>query len=221
MYPEKHHNRGRDLAFLTPAKNVERRLEPMKVNVALFDDEQDVEKEELQGEEPAGKSPPYVPDEDGDDEEDESDSHSRLKTALLVALMLGGFAVFVFNMMGFVNNVRLDNQGTPNAIYEELDRLEHFLDVGDDGSVTVSVAEREESEVPTHADRDGPPGGAAQTASPGSGDEDKDSQKAVDDALNYAALKEQELKNAEDMLDSALRRNDELQQQIDQLTGGS
>lgn len=193
----------------------------MKVNMTLFDDEQDVEKEELQGEEPAGESPPPAPDEDGDDEEDESDSHSRLKTALLVVLMLGGFAVFVFNMMGFVNNVRLDNQGTPNAIYEELDRLEHFLDVGEDGSVTVSVAEREESEVPTHADRDGPPGGVAETASPGSEDTDEDSQKAIDDALNYAALKEQELKNAEDMLDSALRRNDELQQQINQLTGGS
>lgn len=217
---------GEDAAEEKQAKPV--KAKPVKIEPVQEPDEQDMDKE------------------DDEEELDESDKHSKLKTVLLVALMLGGFAIFVSNMTGLVNNMRLDNQGgaTTNIIYDAGDRLDNFMDIGEDGSITVNVEDHKESGVPTDAARDGP-------VSEDSGTDESDTydgsvtvnledhkengipsgtyksdseavaamQKQVDEANNHAAFVEQELRNAEDMLDSSLQREAELQQTIDELTG--
>lgn len=208
----------------------------MKVNMALLGEEQEEEKpvlEEMPARKPK-KQPEPEPEQDEDeeepeeepdedDEDDQSDKHSKLKTALLVAMMLGGFVILVSNMMGLVNNMRLDNQGsaTTSIVYEAQDKIDSFFDMGDDGSVTISVDDHKESEVPTDAARDGPEDEAEAPSYEDESSAIAAMRKQVDEANNYAALKEQELKNAEDMLDSSLQREADLQSQIDQLTGNN
>lgn len=92
--------------------------------------------------EPEAKKPKAKgkPKDDGTDEYDESGKSSKLKTFLLVMLMVCGFALFVYNMYGFVNNMRLQNQGsaTTNVVYDASDRLDAFMDT--EGSATVEAA---------------------------------------------------------------------------------
>lgn len=145
---------------------------------------------------------------------DESDRHSRLKTFLLVAAMIGGFGLFVWNMTGLVNNMRLDNQGYPVNIVYEMENLDDFRNGAEGSAATTDTGQTEE--VTTDAVRDGPGPPAVQAA------EDTGTVKAPDgdagttaamqqemqDIRNENALLKQELKNAEDMLDSALERLD-------------
>lgn len=162
-------------------------------------------------------------DEEEDDEEDESDKHSKIKTLLLIAAMVGGLGLFVWNMTGLVNNMRLDDQGYAVNVVYDMEDLGSFMDSSNSsGSVTVPI-EQTEGEVTTDAARDGPDtetddkSGSVSYAN--ESEEITVLRQEVEDALNEAALVRQELKNAEDMLDSSLQREAELQEQIDTLTG--
>lgn len=203
--------------------------------------------------EPEAKAPKgkRKPKDGGTDKYDESGKSSKLKTFLLVMLMVGGFVLFVWNMYGFVNNMRLQNQGsaTTNVVYDASDRLDAFMDT--EGSATVEVT----TEASTEEAEDSPGDTAAvpddvaipdsdvdvidtavytstkgETTTENSGNSssvvyNSESeavaalQKEVEEANNHAALVEQELKNAEDMLDSSLQREADLQSQLDGLKG--
>lgn len=203
----------------------------MRVNMSLLDEGQEEEMSPVR-EEPVQDNDGMEEEdavEEEDDGEDESDKYSRLKTVLLLAMMIGGFAIFVSNMTGLVNNMRLDNQGsaTTNIVYEAQDRIDSFLGSVEAGSATISVEDHEESGVSTDAARDGPVSEDSDEGSEGTEDFGSAAEaveaarKERDEALNYAALKDQELKNAEDMLDSALQKVDEQQQIIDSLNGNN
>lgn len=188
----------------------------MKVNMALVSEE-DEEPMEVRAEAEA---------EEEDDEYDESDKHSKLKTFLLVVAMVGGFGLFVWNMTGLVNNMRLDNQGfAVNTVYD-MEELGDFMENMGEGSQAsdTPASDKTESGVSTDAARDGPgaaeSGNAAQVADRDGSSDTAALRKEVQDALNEAALVKQELKNAEDMLDSSLQREAQLQSQLDALTKG-
>ncbi len=213
----------------------------MKVDMALLSGEAEAEVKPVPA--PAAKIPVSddtdsvdiddgEEEEDGEDELDESSSHSKLKTFLLIAAMVGGFGLFVWNMTGLVNNMRLDSQGTANTniVYEY--NLEDFMGSSENGSVTIDVEDHEESEVSTDAVRDGPESDesgstglddhmASETGGSGDAATASELEQELRDAKNHAALVEQELKNAEDMLDSSLAREAELQSEIDRLTGNN
>ena len=59
--------------------------------------------------------------------------------------MVGGFALFVWNMTGFVNNMRMDSQGSATSIIQEMESLDDFMDR--DGSAAVDVNEAPERMV--------------------------------------------------------------------------
>lgn len=166
-------------------------------------------------------------DEEDEDEIDESDKHSKFKTFLMVALMVGGFGLFVWNMTGLVNNMRLDSQGHAVNVVYDMEDLGSFMDSSDgSGSTTVIDAEKIESEVSTDAARDGPKSGNSSDTmyiepSAGESNDMAELRKKVQDALNEAAFVKQELKNAEDMLDSSLAREAELQKKLNELTKGN
>lgn len=147
-----------------------------------------------------------------EDEIDESDKHSKLKTALLVAAMVGGFALFVWNMTGLVNNMRMDSQGSATSIIQEMESLDDFMD--SDGSAAVDVNDAPEREVPTDADRDGPAvnesdGGHETKTYENESDEMAALRAERDQAVKDKELTERELANAEKMLDAALAREAE------------
>lgn len=187
----------------------------MKIDAALMAGEPE---EELEG------TTAVEPEEE--DGLDESDSHSRLKTFLLLAAMIGGFGLFVWNMTGLVNSMRLDNQGMANIVYE-MD-LDDFRDGND--NLRPAADENmlpEEGGNSVDAARDGPvekppdPGGTEQ---PGSGAQYMDESEEVAalrqqlaDTENEMALLRQKQGVTEDMLDSSLAREAELQGQIDTL----
>lgn len=191
---------------------------PMKVNTALLlAEEQEQQAVSTVDEEPVGSL--MEVEEDEDDDEDESGKHSKWKTLLLIAAMAGGFVLCVWNFTAIANNARLDNQGHAIAIVSEMEDLDSFMD-RDEGSGST-IPDKDvimESEVSIDAARDGPSSGDSYTSSI---DEDdiEAIRKQAQDALNEAALVRQELKNAEDMLDSSLAREAELQNRIDELTG--
>lgn len=166
-------------------------------------------------------------DEEDEDEIDESDKHSKFKTFLMVALMVGGFGLFVWNMTGLVNNMRLDSQGHAVNVVYDMEDLGSFMDSSDgSGSTTVIDTEKIESEVSTDAARDGPKSGNSSDTmyiepSAGESNDMAELRKKVQDALNEAAFVKQELKNAEDMLDSSLAREAELQKKLNELTKGN
>lgn len=161
-----------------------------------------------------------------EDEFDESDKHSKIKTFLLVAAMIGGFGLFVWNMTGIVNNMRLDNQGYAVNTVREMEDLKSFMNTGGSGSTTVSATEQE-SRTSTDTARDGPGSDDSGSGASGSSsyanesEEIKALRQEVQNARNEAALVKQELKNAEDMLDSSLRREEDLLIQIDWLSNGN
>ena len=162
------------------------------------------------------------PAEETTDAFDESDKHSRLKTFLLIVAMVGGFGLFVWNMTNFVNNMRLDSQGYPvNAVYE-MEDLNDFMNTDNrDDSAATNVDDQTESEVSTDATRDGPESEPDDISSDIADDDADTLRQKAQDALNEAALVRQELKNAEDMLDSSLQREAELQNQLNTLNGGN
>lgn len=151
---------------------------------------------------------------------DESDKHSKLKTLILVAAMVGGFGLFVWNMTGLVNNMRLSTQGSATSIVYEMEDLQSFLNIGnDEESGTVPVSDLTEKNSSADAARDGPAdsGGASETEVPADTDTAALMQER-DEAKNEAAFVRQQLKNAEDMLDSSLSREAELERQVKELT---
>ena len=167
-------------------------------------------------------------DEDDDEDDiDESDKHSKLKTFILVAAMIGGFGLFVWNMTGLVNNMRLDSQRHAINVVYDMEDLGSFMNSSDgSGSTTVTDAEKMESEVSTDAARDGPASGNSSGTmhiepSAGESNDMAELRQEVQDALNEVAFVKQELKNAEDMLDSSLAREAELQNKLDELTKGN
>lgn len=200
-----------NMASLVSDDNEE--LQGMALETDMDEDDTDEDVEEVE--------------EDEDDEIDESDKHSKLKTFLMVALMVGGFGLFVWNMTGLVNNMRLDNQGHAINVVYDMEDLGSFMDSSDgSGSTTVTDAEKTESEVSTDAARDGPTSetpSAAMHIEPSAGESSDmaELRQEVQDALNEAAFVKQELKNAEDMLDSSLAREAELQNKLDELTKGN
>ena len=147
-----------------------------------------------------------LPVDEEDDAYDNSDRHSGLKAFLLMLAMLGGLALFVWNMTAIVNNMRLDNQGAASSIVYELKDLTGFGD-GEEGSGAEEPKNVSGSAVSTDTPRDGP----GETPGPAGDDEIAALKQEADDAKNEAALVRQELKNAEDMLDSSLAREAELQ----------
>lgn len=175
----------------------------MKVNMDLLSgtDEETKPAAAMPVEEPADADTGVEEDaDDGEEDEeiDESDSHSKLKTALLVAAMVGGFALFVWNMTGFVNNMRMDSQGSATSIIQEMESLDDFMDR--DGSAAVDVNEAPEREVPTDADRDGP------AASEDDSGQETKTYENESEVLKENELLKRELANAEKMLDAALAR---------------
>lgn len=138
-----------------------------------------------------------------DDEYDNSDKHPKLKTFLLITLMLVGLGLFVWNMTNFVNHMRLDNQGSASNIVYEMQDLNNFMG-NSDGSGATKAEDTTESKVSADAPRDGP---TPEDNHSDSESNDVDSlRKELEDTKNEMALKELELKNAEDMLDSALKK---------------
>lgn len=186
----------------------------MKVNMDLLSgtDEETKPAAAMPVEEPADTDTGMEEDaDDGEEDEeiDESDSHSKLKTALLVAAMVGGFALFVWNMTGLVNNMRMDSQGSATSIIQEMESLDDFMD--SDGSAAVDVNDAPEREVPTDADRDGPAVNESDRGHETKTYENESDEMAAlraerDQAVKDKELTERELANAEKMLDAALAR---------------
>lgn len=173
----------------------------MKVNMSVLNDISLVTPEE----EPVLKQP-VEQTETKDIKQVENDEsvrpkkHSKLAPVLLVAGMLSGLGLFVWNMTGYVNNMRLDNQGTAsNIVYEKQDLLNSV------GNSEGSGAEENKASADTFSDRP-----SSEEKYSNSENNDVDSlRKELEDAKNEAALTKQELKNAEDMLDTALKKLDE------------
>lgn len=145
--------------------------------------------------------------EEEEDEYDNFDKHPKMKAFLLVTAMVGGLGLFVWNMTGFVNSMRLDNQGSASSIVYEMKDLNSFMG-GSEGSGASAdtgveaTEEPEENKASADTARDGP-------ADSGETEDDADTwKKKAEDADNERALMEQKLKNAEDMLDSALQKLD-------------
>lgn len=192
----------------------------MKVNMALISDKPEEEivnkkgpPEKKRKEKKVAEKPVEEPKEEEEDEVlDESDKHSKIKTVLLVAAMIGGFAIFVWNMTNLVNNMRLDNQGSPSVVYETDERLDSYT--GEDGSGAVDVSELSEEEAP---EDDAVRAGPGDTEAPVYANESEEMaalRQERDEARNNEELMRRQLKNAEDMLDSSLQREAELQNKL-------
>lgn len=146
-----------------------------------------------------------------EDEFDNSDKHSKLKTFLLVAAMVGGLGLFVWNMTGLVNNMRLDNQGSASSIVYERQDLKNAVG-GSEGS-EINTDATSEGAISTDAARDGP--SSEDDSSKNSNvtnsktnpvNENKDTatlQKELDEANNKIELLKQENKVAKEMLESS------------------
>lgn len=204
----------------------------MKVNMTLLsgmDDEQTVVNTPVSNEKSSVMMDmdTDVEDEDADDEDaiDNSDKHSKVKTFLLIAAMVGGFGLCLWNMTGVVNNMRLNGQGYAVNITHEMEDPSAFMDYADgSASVDISTAGQTESGVTMDAARDGP--GLVDTENiPQAGANETDEmaalRKETENALNEAALVKQELKNAEDMLDSSLQREAQLRSELNALSNSN
>lgn len=215
----------------------------MKVNMSLLEDELPVPAD-------AGTA-------DSDEQEAKEGSASRrprLKVFLIGTFMVGGLALVVWSMTNFVNNMRLDNQGSASSVVYKMQDLESFKADGSKGSAAADVDEDKEPSDSVRAASDVPDGDSDEEDYKGHADtDDEDSdmpdnkkqalddgtdsependgayadeseelsalRKEVQEARNEAALAKQELKNAEDMLDSSLAREAELKKQLDELSG--
>lgn len=161
----------------------------MKVNMAIIDDEISA----------AGNAAAGI--EEIKDIEDDTGGHSRAKTFLLAGTVACGLCLFVWNMTGFVNSMRLDNQGSAKSIVNE---VQDFF--GSTEGSGAAYADGTEALDETKA---------GETVYANESEELKALRKEAKDAKNEAALLKQELKNAEDMLSSSLAREAELQDKLD------
>lgn len=200
----------------------------MKVNASLLQDEnekalqaEDIKIKVTHKEEPDTDDEAIDENDDRDEDGDESKKHSKIKMLLLLAAMVGGFGLFVWNMTGLVNNMRLDNQGHAVNVVYEMEDLDDFMGGSAVTDNHVDSHEDTESEVSTDAARDDPGDDAnvpKVTISAADGTDDVEELRQIaKNALNEAALVRQELKNAEDMLDSSLAREADLQNRIEEL----
>lgn len=174
-------------------------------------DEEPVEAEELE-EEPEEQADP-----------DESGERSKLKAFLLIAAMVGGFALFVWNMTGLVNNMRLDNQGSADRIVYEMEDLSGRMDEEPDEADEGEPSEGQGSEEDAGGARDGPEDASGDAA----GEEQAEDEPAAQEPVQYGseseaiqamkndiALKDRELEQAAEMLDAALKREAELKKKL-------
>lgn len=189
---------------------------PRASGVKLFDRKQkpDEEPEEAEGleEEPEEQADP-----------DESGERSKLKAFLLIAAMVGGFALFVWNMTGLVNNMRLDNQGSAGRIVYEMEDLNGRMDEEPDEADEGEPSESQDAEEDPGGARDGPEDASGDAA----GEEQDEDKPAVQEPVQYKseseaiqamkndiALKDRELEQAAEMLDAALKREAELKKKL-------
>ena len=122
----------------------------------------------------------------------------RILTAVLILVMLVGIGVFAMGLMSFLENRRMESQGAPKPVYESEEALDTYLQ--EDGTETqISNTPIEGSEE-----------GTEDAADSEEGTEDV----SEEDMENEAAYLEQQLQNAEDMLDARLARVEALQQQL-------
>lgn len=145
---------------------------------------------------------------------DESDRHSKIKTFLLVAAMIGGLGLFVWNMTGLVNNMRLDNQGYAVNVVHEDEEIRNFMG-SSDGSAAVGMTVGTGAAADAADARDGPAqdgGGAGQAMYHSESGTVDTLRQEVKEANNTIALLQQELRNADDMLGA-------MQEQLDGLSG--
>lgn len=204
----------------------------MKVNMTLISDtDERLKTADIKSvKEISDKKVPVNEDNDENDNEDESNRHSRIKSVLLILVMFFGFILFVVNMIGYVNNKRLDNQGQATNVIREMEDIDSFMN-GDDGSGSTSIDNIDHTKVekPTTAVWNNPAsdmedhnaGNPTDTTYANESEEMAALRQETQNALNEAALVRQELKNAEDMLDSSLLREEELQNRLDELSGNN
>lgn len=122
----------------------------------------------------------------------------RILTAVLILVMLVGIGVFAMGLMSFLENRRMEEQGAPEPVYKSEETLDTYLQ--EDGTETqISNTPIEDSE---------------EEASPEEEVEEGTEGVSEEDAENEAAYLEQQLQNAEDMLDASLAREEALQQQL-------
>lgn len=154
---------------------------------------------------------------------DESRERSKIKAFLLIAAMVGGFALFVWNMTGLVNNMRLDNQGSADRIVYEMEDLSGRMDEEPDEADEGEPSESQGSEDDPGGARDGPEDASGDAA----GEEQDKNIPAAQEPVQYGseseaiqamkndiALKDRELEQAAEMLDAALKREAELKKKL-------
>lgn len=150
------------------------------------------------------------------------EKHSKFKTFLVVIIMIVGFVLLVWNLTALVNNKRLDDQGSAVNIVYEMEDLESFMG-NTEGSGATNITDKTENEMPTDTGNEDtePEDDTEDIVYANESEEMAALRKEAKEARNEAALVRQELKNAEDMLDSSLQREADLQSQLDALTGGN
>ena len=190
----------------------------MKVNMALISgDDETLQNADIAVEEDVEDViEEDAEDTDEDDDEDESDSHSKIKAVIIVAIMIGGFVLCAWNMTKLVNNMRLDNQGYPVNVVYEMEKVDDFMGNADGSGSAATAVSQNEDEMSTDEARDGPDA-VLDKSEENLSENDGDMaalKKEAEDARNEAALVKQELRNAEDMLDSSLKREQDLQNRL-------
>lgn len=209
----------------------------MKVNTALLnlDDGNATKKVEEKPDVAAAKNVKTEP--DTAKNKTSPSKHSGIKTFFLVIIMIGGFILFAWNMINYVNNMRLDGQGRAISIVSEMDKansIDNFMDQSNtDTSLTQSSTDNMESSTDNmegsanlmsnsvedntgislngfEADTD-----IVQDDGADLPDDAASLKQIAIDAENETALVRQELKNAEDMLNASLQREAELKNQLE------
>lgn len=151
-------------------------------------------KAELKKTEPQKKQEPAEGTAEQKEKPEKNVKKGRILTAVLILVMLVGIGVFAMGLMSFLENRRMEEQGAPEPVYESEETLDTYLQ--EDGTETQI------SNTPIE--------GSEEEATSSEGTEDV----SEEDAENEAAYLEQQLQNAEDMLDASLAREEALQQQL-------
>ena len=160
-----------------------------------------VKKAELKKTEPQKKQEPAEETAEQKEKPEKNVKKGRILTAVLILVMLVGIGVFTMGLMSFLENRRMEEQGAPEPVYESEETLDTYLQ--EDGTETqISNTPIEDSEEA------GSEEGTEDVSEEGTEDV------SGEDAENEAAYLEQQLQNAEDMLDASLAREEALQQQL-------
>ena len=158
-------------------------------------------KAELKKTEPQKKQEPAEETAEQKEKPEKNVKKGRILTAVLILVMLVGIGVFAMGLMSFLENRRMEEQGAPEPVYESEETLDTYLQ--EDGTETqISNTPIEDSEEA------GSEEGTEDVSEEGTEDV------SGEDAENEAAYLEQQLQNAEDMLDASLAREEALQQQL-------